>query len=298
MGTHAGQQLGHSCSVDDVLMRSRLAGVPFMKRSDYLLINGDCRKVIDLLPQKSISYICVDPPYSKSCTMQTGRSDSLIHKEIPYENLSFSDDEWTNLIRSGFRVMKDGGRQFIFCNQTLQMQVESVVQRNRSEWGMRKLVWRHKKGGPLSTDSLYSVSYTEKAVVEYVLCIHRVGKFKNSSILSRPNGIVYEDWLGEYSSPFASPDVKPMQLYCDILKRYKTGIVLDYCMHRAASGSASLSCGHFFVGVEKRNEIFKDAVRRMRSDAPECQLRRHSFNVKFEADVCFKTQVRKRKGRD
>ena len=227
---------------------------------NLLLINGDCKGIVSQIPRKSISHICIDPPYNTSKTIQHGKGKGFETVPTRYHCVKFTDVEWTHLIATGFSVLKDGGRQFIFCNQTLQMQIESVTRQNK-EWGMRKLMWRHNSGGALSTDARCSVRYTEKVVVEYIICVHLVGKFKNSSVFLKPRDRAHEDWLGEYDGG----DVKPKALYCDVLKRYKPGFVLDYCMHKGVCGEAAFECGHSFIGIEIMNHLFEAARTRLQS---------------------------------
>lgn len=246
-------------------MKDGIRELPLHVEQNLMLINGDCRQVVPMLPKKTVSHICVDPPYNTSKTMQRGIGKDFETVPMRYESAKFTDREWYCLIKTGFDIMKDGGRQFIFCNQTLQMQVESVIQRNK-EWGMRKLLWRHKSGGPLNTDSRCSVGYTEKVVVEYIICIHMIGKFKNSSVFSKPSDRAHEDWLGEFDASSGN-DVKPKALYCELLKRYKPGTILDYCMHRGVCGQAAFECGHSFIGVELLNPLFRDASLLLSNDA-------------------------------
>lgn len=238
-------------------MRDGIQQIPVHVQQNLLLFNGDCRQVVPMLPKKSVSHICIDPPYNNSKTMQSGIGKDFQTMPMRYENVKFTDREWYFLIKTGFDIMKDGGRQFIFCNQTLQMQIESVIRQNK-EWGMRKLLWRHKSGGPLSTDSRCSVGYTEKVVVEYIICVHMIGKFRNSSVYSKPSDRAHEDWLGEFDARIGN-DVKPKALYCELLKRYKPGTILDYCMHKGVCGQAAFECGHSFIGVELLNHLFQDA---------------------------------------
>ena len=145
------------------------------------ILDGDCREMLSVFPDRSVSLICIDPPYNTSDTMQSGRAGSVKVSETKFHNISFSDDVWASLIKRGFEILEKGGRQLIFCNQMLQMQVENVVMSQKRKWGMRKLTWNHKSGGPLSRDSVLSSGYTEMQVAEYVICVHRVGDFKNST---------------------------------------------------------------------------------------------------------------------
>ena len=217
----------------------------------YVLAQGSCFDLVKALPDASVDLICVDPPYTQ------GSSAPFDPKVCSYENVAWSEAEWRAILQEGTRVLRKGGKQLIFCSNTLRRELEPLVDSVRTLKMDCPYVWE--RGGNFRTCAdRVSIRYREPAL-EFVLVIQQKHELAASSMAESARNA--SRILGQFGRP-EDGSVKHPDLYRELLGRYQPGVVLDYCMHKGACGVQALQLGHTFLGVELRPDIFNEALAR------------------------------------
>jgi len=257
----------------DILGPLREALPSFIERHGYALAEGSCFEVLPLLPAHSVDMICVDPPYDPTFDPSKG-----------YQNKKFSDAEWITLLQEGTRVLKAGGKQFIFCNNILRKQIETVVRTKFPSLNEDEpYVWKHL--GYSTVDDRAKASEREQSDLEYVLIIYPRGKQKTKYIPSTESNT--RD-LGGFPRPrkrVGEKQVKHVDLYRKILRRYERGVVLDYCMCTGVCGQVALELGHKFIGVEIMHELFESSKSRLALLSPAQDDPSHQVGIRVTQSV-------------
>lgn len=213
-----------------------------------MIRHASCFNALPSLPSDSVDLILTDPPYDRT-------SDPA----SVYQNKGFSDAEWRDLLSHGTRVLRTGGKQLIFCNNTLRLQLEGIV-RSTPELTMdAPYTWQHR--GYTTVDDRCSSRYREPSDIEYILVIYERGTARQSMYIKDQNR---SRNLGSFPRPPRRHfQVKHEALYREILGRYHPGIVLDYCMCTGACGEVALEMGHRFIGFEIVRSLFESAKSRL-----------------------------------
>ena len=215
----------------------------------YVLAQGSCFDLVKALSDASIDLICVDPPYTQ------GPSSPVDPKVCSYQNVAWTDSEWRELLDEGTRVLRKGGKQLIFCSNTLRRELEELVDSEKTLKTDCPYVWE-RAGNMLTWADRVSYAYREPAL-EFVLVIQQRHEVAASSLAQSAQGA--SRFLGQFGRP-EDASVKHPDLYRELLSRYEPGVVLDYCMNTGACGRAALKLGHRFLGVELVSDIYSQAL--------------------------------------
>ena len=217
----------------------------------YVLAQGSCFDLVKALPDASVDLVCVDPPYTQ------GSSAPFDPKVCSYENVAWSEAEWRAILQEGTRVLRKGGKQLIFCSDTLRRELETLVESERTLNMDCPYVWE-RAGNFRTCADRFSIHYREPAL-EFVLVIQQKHELAASSMAESARNA--SRILGQFGRP-EDASVKHPDLYRELLGRYQPGVVLDYCMNTGACGRAALQLGHTFLGVELRPDIYSEALAR------------------------------------
>ena len=221
---------------------SRYAAV---RGQGYVLAQGSCFDLVKALSDASIDLICVDPPYTQ------GPSSPVDPKVCSYQNVAWSEVEWRTILQEGMRVLRKGGKQLIFCSNTLRRELEELVDSEKTLKTDCPYVWE-RAGNMLTWADRVSYAYREPAL-EFVLVIQQRHEVAASSLAQSAQGA--SRFLGQFGRP-EDASVKHPGLYRELLSRYEPGVVLDYCMSTGVCGTIALQLGHRFLGVELVPDIY------------------------------------------
>ena len=216
---------------------------------NFVLANGSCFELVKALPDASVDLVCVDPPYTQ------GSAAPVDPKVCSYQNVAWSEAEWRAILLEGTRVLRTGGKQLIFCSNTLRRELEALVDSEPQLKMDCPYVWA-RAGNLLTTADRVSYAYREPAL-EFVLVIQQRHEVAASSLASAAQGAIR--YLGQFGRPEAT-SVKHSDLYRELLGRYEPGVVLDYCMNTGVCGTVALELGHRFLGVELVPSVYSQAL--------------------------------------
>ena len=216
---------------------------------NFVLANGSCFQLVKALPDASVDLVCIDPPYSQ------GSAAPRDPKVCSYENVAWSEAEWRAILFEGTRVLRKGGKQLIFCSNTLRRELEALVDSEPLCKMDCPYVWE-RAGNLLTTADRVSYAYREPAL-EFVLVIQQRHEVAASSLAQTAQGA--SRILGQFGRP-EGVSVKHPDLYRELLGRYEPGVVLDYCMNTGVCGTVALELGHRFLGVELVPAIYSQAL--------------------------------------
>lgn len=108
---HVGLTIQAVLSLPDSLMKHmndhRTKHASLVVDNGYALVREDCFRVWTMLPTSCVDLICVDPPYGNGYKRTGGDQ---------YKDDAFDAASWRKLLDEGWRVLKPGGRQLIFCS--------------------------------------------------------------------------------------------------------------------------------------------------------------------------------------
>jgi len=221
----------------------------------YALVREDCQTAFAMIPAKSIDLICIDPPYGDNYERKGGE---------PYKDEGFTPVQWRALINDGWRVLKPGGRQLIFCSARLFKKLLPILQSEPSVLGYTWHSWQRSINDRPENDRR-NTYLNEQG--EYMFCVYTSGVRKHS-LYERPEDHRDSEYLGEFRHRPTGESVKPKALYERVLlpysqKKGKSLVVLDYCMYSGLCGEVALELGHRFIGVEIMQGRFNDAKARL-----------------------------------
>lgn len=246
----------------------------------YKLYNGDCLEIMKDIPDKAVDMILCDLPYgTTSC-----RWDSVIDF-----NLMWKEYE---------RIITDNGAILLFGSEPFSTYLRmSNIQLYKYDWiWIKNQATGHleAKNKPLKKHEIISlfskgasangcknrITYNPQGLIE----VNR--KYKNStnsvwgSRKGRKTGSTgitkytnYPNTLLEFSKDKSRlhPTQKPIALLEYLIKTYtfKNEAVLDNCMGSGSTGVACLNTNRKFIGIEKDENYFNIAKKRIENTYKE-----------------------------
>lgn len=238
------------------------------------LQRGDCLEILKTIPDKSVDCIIVDPPYG---TTQC-RWDSIIPIDLM----------WKQIVR----IVKDRAAVCIFGTEPFSSQLRmSNIKMYKYDW-----VWQkdkptnhlNAKKQPLRRNELISVFYKKQCHYTPQLTeklpqnirpattkrsqAENYGSMTKDSIRGIPLNMSYPSELLQFRGCFSDkgkslhPTQKPVDLIEYLLKTYtlKGDTVLDFAMGSGTTGVACKNLNRNFIGIEKNNDYFQTAERRIK----------------------------------
>lgn len=238
---------------------------------------GDCLKLMNELPDKSIDMILCDLPYG---VLNKGNANAKWDSVIPFDAL------WA----SYNRIIKDNGAIVLFGSGLF---TADLMLSNRKMWRYN-LIW--KKGErvsgflnanrmPLRNHEDIAVFYKKLPVFhpQMVKCEPHQRNHGRGNLAGRTNNNCYGSFLEVQSvisdekfpksvidiqpehKEFLHPSQKPVELLEWLIKSYTEPgeVVLDNCMGSGSTCVAAMNCGRVYVGFELEPKYFDIAKRRI-----------------------------------
>lgn len=235
--------------------------------SDYRLMQGDCIKLMQSLPNNSVDLIVTDPPYEHVMGgMKSKRYNAGVWKADSYINMKMSQFKKKEIFQFLDTVIPkmEKVNMFVFCSRLqLAHYFDYLNQHKKLKYDL--LVWDKS-----SKDNKYgmksSMFYTSD--IEYVLRIYESGVHLFKVLTDDESKSDYRYYMKRQK--FAQPkglheSMKPIEL----LERYikvstnENDTVLDCFMGSGSTGVASLKLGRNFIGIELNEEYFNIAKNRI-----------------------------------
>lgn len=235
---------------------------------NYVLKNGDCLNIMNEIENKSIDMILADLPYgTTSC-----KWDSVIDLEKLWEHYN--------------RIIKDNGVIVLFSAQPFTTSlINSNMKHYKYSWYWLKnnvTGFAFAKYQPMRRVEDINVFYKKHGIYN-PQGLKKVENMKKRKRKAPKRETIYKEntLQNEYTPQFTNypknvlqfnkevkcvhPTQKPVELLEYLIKTYTNEemIVLDNCMGSGSTGVACGNTGRRFIGIEKDNNYFKIAQRRI-----------------------------------
>lgn len=231
-----------------------------------MLLQGDCLGFMPFIPDGSVDMILCDLPY--------GTTDCKWDSIVPMQKL------WENYER----IIKPNGAILLFAQTPFDKVLGcSNLKLLRNEW-----IWEKPNAtGAMNANKMqlkshenilvfykklptYNPQFTDggswkKVRTKHVAGVHARNGLKDN-FLSSNDGKRYPRSVIKFSSDRGfHPTQKPVALLEYLIKTYTNegDMVLDNCMGSGSTGVAALQCGRKFVGIEKDENYFSIAQKRI-----------------------------------
>ena len=233
----------------------------------YKLYNGDCLEVMKDIKDKSIDMILCDLPYGTTIC----KWDVI----IPFDEL------W----KQYNRIIKDNGAILLFGTEPFSSKLRcSNLKNYKYDWvwyKSRAFNFFNAKKQPLKYHEIISVFYKKQP--QYYPIMRKGEKNHRTKSITRKSNLLNNITKGEIntsdmkypksiieikstdSTKNLHPTQKPVALLEYLIKTYTTEkeIVLDNCMGSGSTGIACLNTNRRFIGIEKDDNYFEIAKKRM-----------------------------------
>ena len=234
------------------------------------LLNGDCLELMKDIPDKSIDMILCDLPYGTTAC----KWDTI----IPFEPL------WQQYNR----IIKDNGAIVLFSAQPFtSVLVNSNLKGYKHHW-----IWEKNRGTGfqvakyrpmMATEDIIAFTKKGERINYYPIMVERDKPtvYKGASGTNGTNPLAnFDKNLKKVSthkyptniikcnkvSKAIHPTQKPVELLEYLIKTYtnENETVLDNCMGSGSTGVACINTNRKFIGIEKDENYFNIAERRIR----------------------------------
>lgn len=235
---------------------------------DINLWQGDCLKLMEYIPDKSVNMILCDLPYgTTACSWDT---------VIPFKPL------WSHYKR----IIKDNGAIVLFGSEPF----STNLRMSNLDWYKYDWIWKKTKASNFALCRVNPMKYHELISVFYnntpTFNLFNLRKLDKPIMSSRANkggllghcvdkGNYYQKESGfhnsilEYSNGANAghlhPTQKPVELLEYLIKTYTNEdmTVLDNCMGSGSTGVACKNLNRKFIGIELDEEYFNIAKERI-----------------------------------
>ena len=231
------------------------------------LIPGNCLELLKDIPEQSIDFICIDPPY--------GTTKCKWDIVLPFEPM------WEQITR----IRKPKGAVAIFGTEPFSSLLRvSNLKEFKYDWVWDKVTARGHlvaKKRPMQQTELISIFYTHDYYPQMIdrppEKIRKTKEYARTEImggLSDKAIRTYDQWypknLIQFSNAGSSntsehPTQKPLPLLEYLIKTYTQpgDTVLDFVMGSGTTGVAAKRLGREFIGMELDKKYFEIAKRRI-----------------------------------
>lgn len=226
------------------------------------LILGDCLDKLKDIEDKSIDMILCDLPY--------GTTPCKWDSVIPFDRM------WNEINR----IIKDKKAICLFGIEPFSSKLRlSNIHKFKYDWYLNKnwvTGFLNAKKQPLRKIEICSIFNSE---IYYPQNLIEINKIKNRGVGARTNNYCGSINIQKHTnfpknlieskrdSITYHPTQKPVSLLEYLIKTYtlENELVLDFCMGSGSTGIACIQTNRNFIGIEKEEEYFNIAKKRIRS---------------------------------
>ena len=215
-----------------------------LRMSNIKLMQGDCLKMMKLIPDGSVDMVLTDPPYGMS--FQSNYRGSKYNKIINDSSLSWVDD----FVSEIYRVARDNTAHYVFCSFH-HIDIFKVALEKKFKV-KNILVWEK------NNTSMGDLKGDFAPKVEFIFLLH-----KGRCLIrgKRDPNIFKFARTGNKNHPTE----KPVDMTKYLLSKFsdKGQVILDPFMGSGTTGVACKNLGRDFIGIELDEGYFEVARKRI-----------------------------------
>jgi modification methylase len=247
------------------------------------ILEGDCLRVLDSLPENSVDVVFADPPYNLQLKNELRRPDNSVVEGVSETWDQFSSflkyDEFTRAWLSACRrVLKPTGTLWVIGSYHNIFRVGTVLQ-DLDFWILNDIIWV--KSNPMPnfrgvrfTNAHETLIWAQKERGARYTFNHQTMRSMNDDLQMR------SDWylplcVGRErlrnNGQKLHPTQKPVALLYRILMACSNpgDVVLDPFFGTGTTGEAAIRLGRHWIGIEKEGEYIRLARERLRDVQPD-----------------------------
>lgn len=250
------------------------------------VINGDCLKVLQSWPDRSVDLVVTSPPYNIRNSTGNGMKYSVPHNSMWIPELSKGYDgyddnmphdeyaKWQhNVLLECMRILKDDGA--IFYNH--KWRVQNGLLQDRSDivydLPLRQIIIWERCGGLNFQASYFLPTYE----VIYMICK------KDFKLVPKANSLgdvwkIKQDLNNPHPAPF------PIELPYRIISSTNAKIILDPFLGSGTTAIAAKQLGRHYIGIELSEKYCKMAEERILKE-DDFKTQKDLFSWKDSAEV-------------
>lgn len=259
--------------------------------AQWAIVEGDCLDVLAELPDRSVTHVITDPPYSEHVHSKSragarktplkdgnGRlSRCAISREV-----DFGFDHITQEQREAFadECARLASRWALVFSDTESSHLWRGALTSAGLDYCRTAIWVKQCATPQFTGDRPAVGHESITIVGYedLICVHPKGR-KRWNGGGKRGVYIHPIVLGSHIN--AGNDIrinetqKPLSLMMDLVRDFTDlgDIVLDAYAGSATTGVACLRLGRRFIGIEKRAEQVANARERLEAESAGLTLK-------------------------
>jgi site-specific DNA-methyltransferase (adenine-specific) len=227
------------------------------------LRKGDCLELMKDIPDKSIDFVCIDPPYELD-NHGGGKTDFAQRKLVKDLHIDFISNgfEMEKVFTEIERVSKTMN-MICFCSNK---QVSKIMNYwEQKKYSVTLLVWQKSNPVPFGNGKYISD-------LEFMIYVRGKNAIYNNT------GYANQLKTFNYPAPSSKARIHPTEKPIELLKRLieihsnKGSVVLDCFGGSFSTGLACMELGRDFIGMELDDKYFEIAERRITDAVREKQL--------------------------
>ncbi|MBE0672815.1 MAG: site-specific DNA-methyltransferase [Anaerolineales bacterium] len=267
------------------------------------ILNGNCIKILNTLPENSVDVVFADPPYNLQLQNDLYRPnmskvDAVNNKWDKFSSFIEYDEFTREWLRASKRVLKETGTIWVIGSYHNIYRVGAIMQ-DLGFWILNDVIWL--KTNPMPnfrgvrfTNAHETMIWAQKQQGTRYTFNHKAMKALNDDLQMRSDWVIPlatgKERLKSNGTK-AHPTQKPEGLlYRVLLSSTNPGdVVLDPFFGSGTTGAVAKKLGRNFIGIERDKKYVKvaqkriDAVTQSPAEALELHEKRNQVRVPFGA---------------
>lgn len=232
------------------------------------ILTGDCVKIMNSLPAKSVDCIFADPPYNLQLQGELHRPnnskvDAVDDHWDQFESLKTYDEFTKDWLSAAHRILKDDGAIWVIGSYHNIFRLGYILQ-DLGYWILNDIIWR--KSNPMPNfrgrrfcnahETLIWAAKSEKSKYRFnydaMKSLNEDKQMRSDWFLPLCTG---EERLKDNDGKKAHPTQKPESLLARVLmaSTQKDDIILDPFFGTGTTGAVAKKLGRQYIGIEREN---------------------------------------------
>lgn len=232
------------------------------------ILTGDCVKIMNSLPEKSVDCIFADPPYNLQLQGELHRPnnskvDAVDDHWDQFDSLKIYDEFTKDWLSAAHRLLKDDGSIWVIGSYHNIFRLGYILQ-DLGYWILNDIIWR--KSNPMPNfrgrrfcnahETLIWAAKSEKSKYRFnydaMKSLNEDKQMRSDWFLPLCTG---EERLKDTEGKKAHPTQKPESLLARVLmaSTQKDDVILDPFFGTGTTGAVAKKLGRQYIGIEREN---------------------------------------------